>query len=167
MDTAGIRRRTLNPCFNRSEQPGSRATFMRLREDSSLSCPFSPVSDPYALVEGGALVFTPTNNRFATTARATRDTDGVFVYGGGVEHPLLTSHLLARLEYRGLVYHAPDFGLSGLNTSAVTHTAQPSLWVSPSISNARVFLGLALIQPDEIEPEGTLKHRIGCVDSAR
>jgi len=92
--------------------------------------PFLASLRPYALVEGGALVFTPTNNRFATTAGATRDTDGVFVYGGGVEHPLLTSHLLARLEYRGLVYHAPDFGLSGLNTSAVTHTAQPSVGIA-------------------------------------
>jgi hypothetical protein len=92
--------------------------------------PFLASLRPYALVEGGALIFTPIENSFGTTAGVTRDANGVFVYGGGVEHPLLTSHLLARLEYRGLVYHAPDFGVSQLNTNAVTHTAQPSVGIA-------------------------------------
>jgi hypothetical protein len=39
--------------------------------------------------------------------------------------PLL-KHVALRAEYRGLVYSAPDFGLSALNTNTVTHTAQPS-----------------------------------------
>jgi hypothetical protein len=35
-------------------------------------------------------------------------------------------HVALRAEYRGLVYSAPDFGLTALNTNTVTHTAQPS-----------------------------------------
>ena len=35
-----------------------------------------------------------------------------------------------RTEYRGLVYGAPDFGLKSLHTSAVTHTAQPSVGIT-------------------------------------
>ncbi|HEV2728393.1 MAG TPA: hypothetical protein VGV15_00040, partial [Terriglobales bacterium] len=80
---------------------------------------------PYLLVEGGALVFSPTNNSFGTTPGAQRQAVGTFVYGGGGDFPLL-KHVSLRAEYRGLVYSAPDFGLRNLNTSTVTHAAQPS-----------------------------------------
>jgi opacity protein-like surface antigen len=80
---------------------------------------------PYVLAEGGALVFDPTNNAFGTVAGAQRQTVGVFVYGGGADWPLF-NHVSLRAEYRGLVYSAPDFGLSGLNTDKITHAAQPS-----------------------------------------
>jgi hypothetical protein len=32
-----------------------------------------------------------------------------------------------RLQYRGLVYKAPDFGLAALSTDSWTHTAEPSV----------------------------------------
>jgi opacity protein-like surface antigen len=80
---------------------------------------------PYLLAEGGALVFNPTGNGFDTVTGAQRQTEGVFVYGGGADFPLL-KHVSLRTEYRGLVYNAPDFGLSTLNTSTIKHTAQPS-----------------------------------------
>ena len=80
---------------------------------------------PYLLAEGGALVFNPTGNGFDTAAGAQRQTEGVFVYGGGADFPIL-KHVSLRTEYRGLVYSAPDFGLSSLNTNTVKHTAQPS-----------------------------------------
>jgi hypothetical protein len=32
-----------------------------------------------------------------------------------------------RLQYRGLVYKAPDFGISALSTDSWTHTAEPSV----------------------------------------
>ena len=41
----------------------------------------------------------------------------------------LSKRISFRVEYRGLVYSAPDFGLGGLNTS-ITHTAQPSVGLS-------------------------------------
>ena len=80
---------------------------------------------PYVLAEGGALVFDPTNNAFGSTAGAQKQTVGVFSYGGGADFPLV-KHVSLRAEYRGLVYHAPDFGLSALNTDKITHAVQPS-----------------------------------------
>ena len=80
---------------------------------------------PYLLAEGGALVFDPTGNRFGGVPGAGRQAVGVFAYGGGVDYPVVR-YLSLRAEYRGLVYNAPDFGLAGLNTDRITHTAQPS-----------------------------------------
>lgn len=80
---------------------------------------------PYVLAEGGALVFDPTGNAFASIAGAQTQTKGVFVYGGGADFPIV-KHVSLRAEYRGLVYNAPDFGFRNLNTNTVTHTAQPS-----------------------------------------
>ena len=85
---------------------------------------------PYALVEGGALVFDPTNNSFGSVAGAQRDVEGVFVYGAGADVASLVFRRIAlRVEYRGLVYHAPNFGFTNLNTNAVAHTAVPSVGI--------------------------------------
>lgn len=82
-------------------------------------------ASPYVLAGGGALVFKPTNNGFIPGAGT--QAEGAFVYGGGADLPIpLVRHAALRLEYRGLVYNAPDFGLKALNTGAVTHTAEPS-----------------------------------------
>jgi opacity protein-like surface antigen len=80
---------------------------------------------PYALAEGGALVFDPTGNALGSVPGAQRQATGVFAYGGGADLPLFR-HVALRAEYRGLVYSAPDFGLRELNTNTITHTAQPS-----------------------------------------
>ena len=61
-------------------------------------------------------------------AGAERQAVGAFVYGGGVDDPVV-KYLSLRAEYRGLVYNTPDFGLSRLNTNQLTHTAQPSAGV--------------------------------------
>jgi opacity protein-like surface antigen len=80
---------------------------------------------PYVLAEGGALVFDPTSNPSGTVTGAQRQSVGVFVYGAGADFPIV-KHVSLRAEYRGLVYNAPDFGFSDLNTDRVTHAAQPS-----------------------------------------
>jgi len=80
---------------------------------------------PYVLAEGGTLTFDPTGNSYGNVTGAVRQARGVFVYGGGVNYPI-AKHLSLRAEYRGLVYRAPDFKLSGLETNTITHTAQPS-----------------------------------------
>ena len=92
-----------------------------------ISLPASPKFrlSPYLLAEGGALVFDPTGNSFGALPGAGRQAVGAFVYGGGVDYPVV-KHLSLRAEYRGLVYNAPDFGLARLNTNSITHTAQPS-----------------------------------------
>lgn len=81
--------------------------------------------NPYVLAEGGALVFDPTGNAFGSVAGAQRQAAGVFAYGGGADFPLM-KHVAFRAEYRGLVYSAPDFGLTTLNTNTITHTAEPT-----------------------------------------
>lgn len=80
---------------------------------------------PYALVEGGALVFDPTRNFGGSVPGADVQSRGVFVYGGGANVPL-SKHFSLRAEYRGLVYNTPDFGLQSLKSDRWTHTAQPS-----------------------------------------
>ncbi len=83
-------------------------------------------ASPYVLAEGGALVFNPTSIGRSVLG-AERQAVGAFVYGGGTDFPIPTvRHVALRLEYRGLVYNAPNFGLSSLDTSTVTHTAVPS-----------------------------------------
>ena len=80
---------------------------------------------PYVLGGGGALVFDPTGNAGGSFAGASRQTQGAFLYGGGADYAF-TKHISLRAEYRGYVYKAPNFNLTGLNTDTWTHTAQPS-----------------------------------------
>ena len=84
--------------------------------------------NPYVLAEGGALVFDPTGNSFGFVPGAQKQTVGVFTYGAGADFPLF-NHVALRAEYRGLVYNAPDFGITSLNTNTITHAAQPSAGV--------------------------------------
>jgi outer membrane immunogenic protein len=81
--------------------------------------------NPYLLAEGGALIFNPTGRGNGFVPGVDTQARGVFAYGGGADFTL-SRHFLLRTEYRGLVYKAPDFGLSTLNADVVTHTAQPS-----------------------------------------
>ncbi len=80
---------------------------------------------PYALAGAGALVFDPTGNLGGFIPGAERQAKAAFVYGGGVDARIVR-HLSFRVEYRGLVYKRPDFGLKALNSDATAHTAQPS-----------------------------------------
>jgi opacity protein-like surface antigen len=80
---------------------------------------------PFALAGGGALTFSPTNNFGGFVPGADRHARAAFVYGGGADFGV-TDNFAIRLEYRGLVYKRPDFGLSLLDSNATTHTAQPS-----------------------------------------
>jgi opacity protein-like surface antigen len=83
-------------------------------------------ASPYVLAGGGALVFNPTNNGGSILGAGTQ-AEGAFVYGGGADFPIpMVRHAALRLEYRGLVYNAPNFGLKALDTGSVTHTAEPS-----------------------------------------
>lgn len=80
---------------------------------------------PYILAGGGALVFSPRSNSLFGTETQAKPT---FVYGGGVNYAL-SKRISFRVEYRGLVYSAPDLGISAFNTS-ITHSAQPSVGLS-------------------------------------
>ena len=85
--------------------------------------------NPYVLVGGGALRFSPTGNQFNTLSNAQSQTRGAFVYGVGVNYGIYRG-LSLRAEYRGLVYSSPDFGFGALATNSVTHAAVPSVGLS-------------------------------------
>jgi opacity protein-like surface antigen len=82
--------------------------------------------NPYILVGGGALMFEPTGTQFNSISAAQSQSKGVFVYGAGVNYAI-RKRVSLRVEYRGLVYGAPDFGFGALNTNAIAHTAVPSV----------------------------------------
>ena len=80
---------------------------------------------PFLLAGAGALIFNPTGNTFGTSASDT-EIKGAFSYGGGVDYRL-RRNIALRLQYRGLVYKAPDFYVSGLSTGTVANLAEPSV----------------------------------------
>jgi opacity protein-like surface antigen len=80
---------------------------------------------PFALAGAGALTFSPTNNIGGIVTGADTHAKAAFVYGGGGDFDI-NDRFALRLEYRGLVYNRPDFGLTRLNSDATAHTAQPS-----------------------------------------
>jgi opacity protein-like surface antigen len=76
---------------------------------------------PYVSGGGGFLLFKP-----ASGTNLTSQGRAAFTYGGGVELPV-TESVSLRAEYRGLLYHIPDFGKSSLRVGRWTHTATPAV----------------------------------------
>ncbi len=98
---------------------------------------------PFALAGGGLLLNVPsggtvttvqcggvTNVCLPTTTSATTSTStqGVFVYGAGLDWELLP-HLGLRLQYRGNVYKAAALTSAFSSTNAFTHTAEPVIGI--------------------------------------
>jgi len=96
-----------------------------------LNFPSRPSSriNPYILLGGGALLFTPDGNQFNSLAGASSQAKSAFIYGVGANYAVKKAIAL-RVEYRGLLYSAPDFGFGGLATNSVTHTAMPTVGLS-------------------------------------
>ena len=93
---------------------------------------FSPVEserfEPFLLAGGGALAFSPYNtfiDGYQVPVAAVKQTEIAFLYGAGVDYKIL-SFLRLRLQYRGLVYKAPDLSFPGFLTGAKGHLAEPS-----------------------------------------
>ena len=80
---------------------------------------------PFALAGVGALTFSPTSNIGGIVPGSDTQAKATFVYGGGADYDI-NDRFALRLEYRGLVYQRPDFGVAPLNSDVITHTAQPS-----------------------------------------
>jgi hypothetical protein len=101
--------------------------------------------EPFVFVGAAALVFYPgynfnTINDVQTFLPASQQTKPALLYGGGFDYrvfsmlPLihkspLANHLALRLQYRGLVYKAPDFKVRNLFTGAKGHLAEPSVGI--------------------------------------
>jgi opacity protein-like surface antigen len=80
---------------------------------------------PFALAGVGALTFSPTSNIGGIVPGSDTQAKATFVYGGGADFDI-NDRFALRLEYRGLVYQRPDFGVPLLKSDVITHTAQPS-----------------------------------------
>jgi hypothetical protein len=101
--------------------------------------------EPFVFAGAAALVFYPsyssnTINDVQTYLPASQQTKPAFLYGGGLDYRLfsslpvvrrssLSNHLALRLQYRGLVYKAPDFKVQNLFTGARGHMAEPSVGI--------------------------------------
>lgn len=96
---------------------------------------------PFALAGGGLLLNVPTEGSVTrtttscgpgttpcqittSTASTKTSTQGVFVYGAGLDWTLLP-HLGLRFQYRGNLYKAADLTNALSSTDAFTHTAEP------------------------------------------
>ena len=102
--------------------------------------------EPFVLVGAGALRFNPQStwlvlpdfvvgvpNRVQINLNATKQTNLAYLYGAGVDYRLPWRFAL-RLQYRGLLYNAPDFKVNPSSGSAVNfstggkgHMAEPSI----------------------------------------
>ncbi|HEY4050376.1 MAG TPA: hypothetical protein VGM27_26230 [Acidobacteriaceae bacterium] len=69
----------------------------------------------------GLLVFLPTT---VGGQHNTQQYRYPFLYEVGVNHPLLVNRLGVRVQYRGLIYKAPDYGLPQYRTGATRQTPE-------------------------------------------
>jgi hypothetical protein len=99
-------------------------------------------AEPFVFGGAGAVRFYPsyngdTINGVLTNIPASRQTKPAFLYGGGIDYRIfsavpfvrrssLTGHLALRLQFRGLVYKAPDFKVQNLFTGDRGHMMEPS-----------------------------------------
>jgi opacity protein-like surface antigen len=83
---------------------------------------------PFALAGGGILVFNPATDALSSsTLSLSRQTRPTFLYGAGADVKLNRVAAL-RVQYRGLLYQAPDFhDAADLHTGSVMHTAEPTV----------------------------------------
>ncbi len=98
--------------------------------------------EPFVFAGASALIFYPSYsansiNGLQTYLPASQQTKPAFLYGGGFDYRIFSSlpvirrstlskHLALRLQYRGLVYKAPDFNVQNLFTGDRGHLAEPS-----------------------------------------
>jgi len=88
--------------------------------------------EPFVFGGAAALVFNPniTNlNDVPASIPAVRQTKPAAVYGGGADYRVRGSWLAVRVQYRGVIYKAPDFGVQNLFTGRYGHLAEPSAGV--------------------------------------
>lgn len=77
---------------------------------------------PFALVGISAVVFSPSLNGGQNVSWQARP--GIN-FAGGVNVPLLTSHIGIRVQYRGVYYKTPDYNRSYLKTDVNRLTSEP------------------------------------------
>ena len=87
--------------------------------------------EPFLFGGAGVLRFNPGStyiNGLLSSFPVTQKTALAFLYGGGTDYRLWR-FLSLRLQYRGLIYKAPNFGQPNLATHAKGHLAEPSFGI--------------------------------------
>jgi hypothetical protein len=85
--------------------------------------PLSKRFESFVSVGGGALLFEPRNQGSQASQVVNH-----FSLGGG-DDLLLTPHLRLRAQVKGLMYQAPDFGLSSIHRDKFVSTVIPTLGI--------------------------------------
>lgn len=88
--------------------------------------PLSKRFESFITAGGGALIFEPRNE-----ASLNRQSVGQFSIGGGDDF-LLSQHLRIRAQIKGIMYKAPDFGISGVHTDKYVQTVLPTIGIAYS-----------------------------------
>ena len=86
---------------------------------------------PFLFAGAGALRWYPENqyiNGNSSFFGAYTQTSLAFLYGGGADYRLWR-RIGLRMQYRGLIFRAPDFTVSDLFISAKGHMAEPSVGI--------------------------------------
>jgi opacity protein-like surface antigen len=87
--------------------------------------------EPFVFAGGGALTFSPGNtyiNTYQLPVAVVKQTQIAFLYGGGADYRVVP-RIAVRLQYRGLIYKAPDFQGPGFFTGQRGSLAEPSIGV--------------------------------------
>ena len=82
--------------------------------------------NPFVLGGGGFLLFRPITTSTHSLVDPQNDTEGTFLYGLGANYRL-TNALGVRVQFRGLIYKSPDFGVNAASTGAWALTGEPSI----------------------------------------
>ncbi len=77
---------------------------------------------PFAIAGVTAVVLSPSLNGGQNVSYQVRP--GID-FGAGINYPLLGSAIGLRLQYRGVYYEAPDFGVKALTTNSYRLTSEP------------------------------------------
>ena len=77
--------------------------------------------NPFLLAGGGGLFFRPSSVSIYGPASQTKS---AFLYGIGADLNVLPHKIGLRVQYRGLLYRAPDFDLTGFSTGGRAHLKQ-------------------------------------------
>lgn len=87
--------------------------------------------EPFLLAGAGVLIFNPNSSTVEGVSIGvgeTRQKRAGFLYGGGVDYRV-RPNIAVRLQYRGLLFESPDFGVQTLFTGQRGHMAEPSVGV--------------------------------------
>jgi opacity protein-like surface antigen len=83
--------------------------------------------NPFVMGGGGVLLFSPvSSSTILGVPGASRQAEGTFLYGAGLDYHLL-GRLGLRLQYRGFLYRAPDFFNTTFSTGKWTQSAEPAV----------------------------------------